>query len=70
LTNFRTNATLSFVDSTLVRHHVGPAVRLGTFTVEPHLTERWDTPNETTDIFHLRQGVTWHNKPPVLPEYL
>jgi ABC-type transport system substrate-binding protein len=53
---FKTNATLSFVHSTLVRYQVGPAVQPGTFTVEPHLAERWETPNETTYIFHLRQG--------------
>src|SRR5919201_444519 len=31
----------------------------------PHFDERWDMPNETTYIFHLRQGVKWHNKPPL-----
>src|SRR6266540_2421942 len=62
---FRTSATLSFVYSTLLRHRLGPSVPPGTFTVEPHLAERWDTPNETTYIFHLRQGVQWHNKPPL-----
>jgi ABC-type transport system substrate-binding protein len=66
LTNtFKTNGTLSFVRSMLVRHQVGPEVRPGTFPVEPHLAARWDTPNETTYIFHLRQGVKWHNKPPL-----
>jgi peptide/nickel transport system substrate-binding protein len=66
LTNaFKTNATLSFVHSTLVRHQVGPEVRPGTFPVEPHLAERWDRPNETTYIFHLRPGVKWHHKPPL-----
>jgi peptide/nickel transport system substrate-binding protein len=62
---FRTAATLSFVYSTLVRHRTGPAVPPGTFTVEPHLVERWETPNETTYLFHLRQGVYWYNKPPL-----
>jgi ABC-type transport system substrate-binding protein len=62
---FRTAATLSFVYSTLVRHRLGPAVPPGTLTVEPHLAERWETPNETTYLFHLRQGVKWHNKPPL-----
>src|SRR5262244_28048 len=33
--NFKTNNTLSFVYSKLVRHRVGPAVTPGTFTVEP-----------------------------------
>jgi len=63
--NFKTNNTLSFVYSKLVRHRVGPAVTPGTFTVEPDLAERWEEPDETTVVFHLRRGVRWHNKPPV-----
>jgi peptide/nickel transport system substrate-binding protein len=63
--NFKTNTTLSFAYSTLVRYHVGPDVRPGTFTIEPHLAERWEQPDETTYVFHLRQGVKWHNKPPL-----
>jgi peptide/nickel transport system substrate-binding protein len=63
--NFKTNTTLSFVHSTLVRFKVGPEVVPGTFTVEPHLAERWEEPDDTTYIFHLRQGVKWHNKPPL-----
>jgi peptide/nickel transport system substrate-binding protein len=63
--NFKTNTTLSFVYSTLLRHKVGAGTQPGTFTIEPHLAERWETPDDTTYIFHLRQGVHWHNKPPV-----
>jgi peptide/nickel transport system substrate-binding protein len=63
--NVRTNATLSFAYSTLVRYKVGADVRPGTFTVEPHLAERWEQPDDTTYVFHLRQGVKWHNKPPL-----
>ena len=63
--NFKTNTTLSFVYSTLVRYKVGADVPPGTFTVEPHLAERWEQPDDTTYIFHLRQGVKWHNKPPL-----
>jgi peptide/nickel transport system substrate-binding protein len=33
--------------------------------VEPDLAERWESPDDTTYIFHLRQGVKWHNKPPL-----
>ncbi len=33
--------------------------------MEPHLAERWEQPDDTTYIFHLRQGVKWHNKPPL-----
>src|SRR3989449_4149952 len=63
--NVKTNATLSFAYSTLVRYKVGADVRPGTFTIEPHLAERWEQPDDTTYIFHLRHGVTWHNKPPL-----
>ena len=63
--NQRTQAVLSFVYSKLLRHKVGPDVRPGTYIVEPDLAERWEAPDDTTYIFHLRQGVKWHNKPPV-----
>src|SRR5262245_60627477 len=63
--NFKTNTTLSFAHSTLVRYKVGTDVAPGTFTPEPHLAESWETPDDTTYIFHLRQGVKWHNKPPL-----
>jgi peptide/nickel transport system substrate-binding protein len=63
--NARTHAALSFVYSKLLRHKVGPDVRPGTFIVEPDLAARWDEPDDTTYIFHLRHGVKWHNKPPV-----
>src|SRR5215475_3341849 len=63
--SFKTNTTLSFVHSTLVRYKVGPEIPPGTFTIEPHLAERWEQPDETTYVFHLRHGVTWHNKPPL-----
>src|SRR5215813_10852747 len=63
--NVRTQATLSFVYSRLVRHKVGPAVRPGTFIIEPDLAERWEELDDTTYVFHLRKGVKWHNKPPL-----
>src|SRR5262245_35049417 len=63
--NFKTNTTLSFAYSTLVRYKVGAGIRPGSFTVEPHLAERWEQLDDTTYVFHLRQGVKWHNKPPL-----
>ena len=27
----------------------------------PALAERWETPNDTTFVFHLRKGVKFHN---------
>ena len=62
---FMTHTALSFVYNKLLRHKVGPDVQPGTFIVEPDLAERWEAPDDTTYIFHLRQGVKWHNKPPV-----
>jgi peptide/nickel transport system substrate-binding protein len=63
--NFKSHTALSFVYSKLLRHKVGPEVQPGTFIVEPDLAERWEAPDDTTYIFHLRQGVKWHQKPPV-----
>src|SRR5262245_17249002 len=63
--NFKTNTTVSFVYSKLVRHKVGAGVAPGTFAVEPDLAERWEEPDELTTVFYLRKGVKWQNKPPV-----
>jgi len=49
----------------LVRHKAGPEVQPGTFPLEPDLADRWEAPDDTTYVFHLRHGVKWHNKPPV-----
>jgi peptide/nickel transport system substrate-binding protein len=62
---FMTMTTLSFVYSKLLRHKVGAGVPPGTFAVESDLAERWEQPDDTTYLFHLRRGVRWHNKPPV-----
>lgn len=29
--------------------------------VVPYLAERWEQPDDTTYVFHLRQGVKWHD---------
>src|SRR5213594_4834217 len=63
--NFMTMTTLSFVYSKLLRHKVGAGVPAGSFSLEPDLAERWEQPDDTTYIIHLRKGVRWHNKPPV-----
>jgi len=61
----RTHSALSFLSSRLLRYKVGGDVRPGTFIVEPDLAERWEEPDDTSYVFYLRQGVRWHNKPPV-----
>ena len=33
--------------------------------VKPHLAESFETPDPTTIIFHIRQGVDWHDKAPM-----
>src|SRR5215813_14082579 len=63
--SFKTHTTLSFVYNKLVRHKVGADVPPGTFIVEPDLAERWAELDDTTYVFYLRQGVKWHNKPPL-----
>jgi peptide/nickel transport system substrate-binding protein len=64
INNF-TNYLLSFAYGRLVRHKTGADVQPGTFPIEPDLAERWEEPDDTTVVFHLRKGVKWHNKPPV-----
>jgi peptide/nickel transport system substrate-binding protein len=63
--NNYTNYLLSFTHSRLVRHKVGADVQPGTFIVEPDLAERWESLDDTTYVFYLRQGVKWHHKPPL-----
>lgn len=63
--NFKQSNTLSFVYSKLVRYKVGAGVAPGVFMIEPDLAERWEEPDDTTVVFHLRRGVRWHNTPPV-----
>jgi len=60
-----TQSTVGFVYSKLVRHKVGGDVPPGTFIIEPDLAERWEELDDTTYVFHLRQGVKWHSKPPL-----
>ena len=62
---FTTMVPLSFTHSRLVKVKAGSAVKPGTQPIEPDLAESWTQPNDTTYIFKLRQGVRWHNKPPV-----
>jgi peptide/nickel transport system substrate-binding protein len=64
INNF-TNYLVSFVYGRLVRHKTGADVQPGTFPIEPDLAERWEAPDDTTVVFHLRQGVKWHNMPPL-----
>ena len=35
------------------------------FIFGPHLAESWETPDDRTFIFNIRQGVHWHDKEPM-----
>ena len=35
------------------------------FALKGTLAERWETPDDTTIILHIRKGVHWHDKAPV-----
>ncbi len=34
-------------------------------TLKGALAESWEMPDATTIVYHIRQGVHWHNKPPM-----
>jgi peptide/nickel transport system substrate-binding protein len=63
--SYKTHIPLTFTHSRLLKHKAGPGVVPGTFPIEGDLAESWSQTNETTYVFKLRQGVRWHNKPPV-----
>jgi len=63
--SYKTHIALSFTHSRLLKHKAGPGVVPGTFLIEGDLAESWMQPSETTYVFKLRNGVRWHNKPPV-----
>jgi peptide/nickel transport system substrate-binding protein len=44
--------------STLVQHGLD-------LQIVPNLAERWETPNDTTYVFHLHKGVTFHDGHPL-----
>ncbi len=49
----------------LVRFKTGTDVRVDEYIIEPDLAERWEQPDPTTYIFHLRRGVRFHDVAPV-----
>ncbi len=63
--SYRTQTTLSFIHNNLFRFKSGPDVPIGRLEVEPDLVETWEQPDPVTYIFKLREGVRWHDKPPV-----
>jgi peptide/nickel transport system substrate-binding protein len=51
--------------SNLVTYKWGPDIKPPSYTPTGDLAESWTTPDETTYLFKLRQGVKFHNIPPV-----
>ena len=53
--------------SNIVTNHVYQGLvrlKFGGSEIEPALAESWEQPNDTTWIFHLRDGVTFHDGTP------
>lgn len=63
--SYRTHIAISYTHNRLFRYKPGPDVPVGKMMLEPDLVERWEEPSDTRYIFHLRQGVHFHDKPPV-----
>ena len=63
--SYRTHIAVSYTHNRLFRYKAGPDVPIGTMILEPDLVERWEEPSDTRYILHLRQGVHFHDKPPV-----
>lgn len=63
--SYRTHIPISYTHNRLFRYKTGGDVPIGKMIIEPDLVERWEEPSDTRYILHLRQGVRFHDKPPV-----
>lgn len=63
--SYRTHIAVSYTHNRLFRYKAGPDVPISKMLIEPDLVERWEEPSDTRYILHLRQGVHFHDKPPV-----
>ena len=58
--------TMGIQDWTVPREEYGfQASFVPTDYIRGHLAESWEQPDPLTYIFHIRQGVYWHDKPPM-----
>ncbi len=62
---YPTTRTTAGIYSGLVRMDAGGDVDYGALKIVPDLAERWEQPDKTTFVFHLRKGAKWHDLPPV-----
>src|SRR5262245_1582950 len=51
--------------SLLVKFKSGPELKPPSYVITGDLAESWTQPDDLTYIFKLRQGVKFHNLPPV-----
>ena len=60
------NTSMDYTKNKLVRAVFGPKANPSLIDVEPDLAESWEvSPDNTEFTFHIRQGVKFHNVPPV-----
>lgn len=63
------HANIGIVEASLASNIFDPLVVFDKkMEVKPGLAERWETPNPTTWVFHLRKGVKFHNGSPLTAE--
>jgi peptide/nickel transport system substrate-binding protein len=63
---FNLHRRVGIVYSRLITLKTGPDIDYGEQVLEPDLAESWEISDDgLTYTFHLRQGVTWHDVPPV-----
>jgi peptide/nickel transport system substrate-binding protein len=64
--SFQVHHRLGLVYSRLLAFETGPDIPYSSFRLRGDLAERWEESDDgLTYTFHLRDGVTWHDKPPV-----
>ncbi|WP_114908091.1 ABC transporter substrate-binding protein [Ornithinimicrobium murale] len=64
--SYNTHAAIGSVYSRLTAFKTGEDVEYGTTEVEGDLAEDWEANEDSTEwTFHLREGVTFHDKAPV-----
>jgi peptide/nickel transport system substrate-binding protein len=64
-TDSSTTAFSNLVYSGMLRFKTGPDVDTLSTAIEGDLAQSWETPDTSTVVLKLRQGVTWQNRPPL-----